>query len=487
MSPQTLPAQAEQLFRYLFEQASVGIALEDLEGKLLLANPALCSMLGYTEKELCDMSCSQFASPEDSQDDWALFQRLRAGLIDQYSLEKRYVRKDAAQLWGRLNVSILKNGDGGSSHLVFAFVEDITERKRAEEVLRESEERLRLAAHAGKMLAYEWDATTDKIVRSEGVTQILGEDEPTHTTGQHILSMIPPEDREKLNAAVAQLSPEKPYLQIRYRMIRSDGNVIWVDRSSRAYFDEQGRMLRMVGMLADITERKLAEEVLASVSRRLIEAQERERTRIARELHDDVGQRLALLNNELERLRQDFPDLGAEVHARIGALRKQTDELATDVQSMSHELHSSKLEYLGLLAAMTGFCKEFSEQQKVEIVFIHDEIPSGVPHEISLCLFRVLQEALQNAVKHSGVRHFDVKLQGSPAAIHLTVRDSGVGFDPALVRATQGLGLVSMQERVRLVKGTISITSRPQSDTVISVHVPLSAGTQTGLSASTGA
>jgi signal transduction histidine kinase len=246
-------------------------------------------------------------------------------------------------------------------------------------------------------------------------------------------------------------------------------------------------MLRMVGMLADITERKLAEEVLASVSRRLIEAQERERTRIARELHDDVGQRLALLNNELERLRQDFPDLGAEVHARIGALRKQTDELATDVQSMSHELHSSKLEYLGLLAAMTGFCKEFSEQQKVEIVFIHDEIPSGVPHEISLCLFRVLQEALQNAVKHSGVRHFDVKLQGSPAAIHLTVRDSGVGFDPALVRATQGLGLVSMQERVRLVKGTISITSRPQSDTVISVHVPLSAGTQTGLSASTGA
>jgi len=113
MSSQALPAQARQLFHYLFEQASLGIAVEDLEGKLLLANPALCSMLGYSEDELCGMNCSQFANPEDSQDDWALFQQLRAGVIDKYSLEKRYVRKDGAQLWGRLNVSLWRNGDGG--------------------------------------------------------------------------------------------------------------------------------------------------------------------------------------------------------------------------------------------------------------------------------------------------------------------------------------------------------------------------------------
>jgi PAS domain S-box-containing protein len=106
MSTQALPAQAKQLFRYLFEQASLGIAVEDLEGTLLLANPALCSMLGYREDELCGMSCSQFAHPEDSQDDWALFQQLRAGVIDKYSLEKRYVTKHGGQLWGRLNVSL---------------------------------------------------------------------------------------------------------------------------------------------------------------------------------------------------------------------------------------------------------------------------------------------------------------------------------------------------------------------------------------------
>src|SRR6267154_1462157 len=132
MSSQALPAQARQPFHYLFQQASLGIAVEDLEGKLLLANRALCSMLGYSESELLAMSCSQFASPEDSEDDWALFQQLRTGVIDKYSLEKRYVRKDGTQFWGRLNVSLL-TGSEGESPLVFAFVEDITERKRSEE------------------------------------------------------------------------------------------------------------------------------------------------------------------------------------------------------------------------------------------------------------------------------------------------------------------------------------------------------------------
>jgi PAS domain S-box-containing protein len=127
-----------------------------------------------------------------------------------------------------------------------------------------------MAAQAGRMLAYEWDAATDKIVRSEGVKQILGEDEKTRSTGQQILNMIPPGDRERLNAAIAQLSPEKPYLQIRYRMVRSDGNVIWVDRTSRAYFDERGKMLRIVGTIADITDRVRAEEALQESQRELL-------------------------------------------------------------------------------------------------------------------------------------------------------------------------------------------------------------------------
>ena len=1009
MSSQALPAPAKQLFRYLFEQASLGIAVEDLEGELLLANPALCSMLGYTEKELCGMSCSQFASPEDSQDDWALFQQLRAGVIDQYSLEKRYVRKDGNQLWGRLNVSLLKNGDGGPP-LVFAFVEEITERKLAEqelarsherfrlaveagksvgwewdiksgrdswfgdlgtmfgipsdrfvgrvedfygyvhpedrpivakavsdarqnripyaaeyrvvrrdgtvrwvsatgpfyydsngdaermvglaaditepkrvhEALRESEERFRLAAQAGRMFAYEWDATTDVIVRSAEVAQILGIGETAHITGQQMLAKVHPDDRERLLAAVSALSAEKPYLQVSFRMERSDGSVIWVERNSRAYFDKHGRLLRMVGMVADITERKRAEEALkrsesnyrlfvaqssegifcqelerpipvdlpedeqvqrilhesytaecndalarmygmspadfvgkrlaetldaqnpinieltrdyirggyrvvdrelhkvdpqgnpkvflnsmigivennmllrtwgiqrditdryqaeqarvhaeralreseqrfrlatqagkmyayewdvasdivvrseeyvkvlgfgdqpkqltrqqllarvhpddralftnsvdqlspenpttqiryrvsrsdgslvwleksaraffdeqgrmlrvtgmvvditerkraeealresedklrllldstaeaiygidlegrctfcnpaclqvlgykhvdellgknmhdlihhtradgslfpveecrifrafragegvhvdnevlwranktsfpaeywahpqqrgpevvgavvafiditqrrlaeaalANVSRKLIEAQEQERTRIARELHDDINQRLALLALEVEQLQQN----PFELESRAQGLRKRMADLSNDVQALSHDLHSSKLKYLGVVAGMKSWCKEFSERQKVKIDF-RSNVPSPLPRELGLSLFRVLQEALQNVVKHSGVKRVEVQLLEDRGEIHLVVCDLGKGFDLESALQGRGLGLISMRERVRLVEGTIAIDSKPMGGTTIHVRVPLEPG-----------
>ncbi len=168
-----------------------------------------------------------------------------------------------------------------------------------------------------------------------------------------------------------------------------------------------------------------------------------------------------------------------ELRSQMDELGKRTSEISTGVQSLSHELHSSKLEYVGLVSAMKGFCKEFGDKHKVKVDFDSQGVPRNVSREISICLFRVMQEGLQNALKHSGLRFFEVKLHGSPAEIHLIVRDSGVGFDPELAKDSQGLGLVSMQERVRLVKGTISITSRPQSGTEINVRVPLSAGAQT--------
>ena len=344
MSSQELSAPAKQLFQYLFEQASLGIAVEDIEGKILLANPALSSMLGYGDNELCGMNCSQFANAEDSEDDWALFQRLRDGIIDRYSLEKRYVTKDGGQLWGRLHVSLLKTGDG-ESPLVFAFVENIT-------------------------------------------------------------------------------------------------------------------------------ERKLTEASLANVSRRLIEAQEQERARIARELHDDIGQRVALLAVELQQIRQRPPEL-SDLPARIDELYRQISGIADDIQSLSHELHSSKLEYLGIVSAMRGFCQEFGGQQKVEIDFTSHDLPSPLSPDVSLCLFRVLQEALHNSARHSGVKRFEVQLWGSVDEVHLTVKDSGAGFDTEAAKARQGLGLISMEERLKLVKGTFLIESQPQRGTRIYARVPL--------------
>jgi PAS domain S-box-containing protein len=223
----------------------------------------------------------------------------------------------------------------------------------------------------------------------------------------------------------------------------------------------------------DITHRKHAEEALLGMSRKLIEAHEQERTRIGRDLHDDFVQRLALLAVELEGVQKDVPDSAVELGRRIGDLRNQTTEITNDVQLLSHELHSSKLDYLGIVGATKNFCKEFSERQMVEIDFQSHHLPSSLPTELSLSLFRVLQEALRNATKHSGVKHFEVRLWGSTGEVHLTVKDLGKGFDIEAARQGRGLGLTSMQERVRLLNGTIEIQSKPTGGTTIHVRVPL--------------
>src|SRR6202008_2796289 len=225
----------------------------------------------------------------------------------------------------------------------------------------------------------------------------------------------------------------------------------------------------------DITERKLAEVALANVSRRLIEAQEQERTRIGRVLADDIVQRLALLAVELQQLHDNSLIL-PKVRSRMGKLQKQTSEIATDIQSLSHELHSAKLQYLGIAGAMRGFCREFGEQQKVEINFQAHDLPSPLSPDISLCFFRVLQEALHNSAKHSGVRHVEVRLWGTSDEIHLTVKDSGTGFDREAAEKSRGLGLISMEERLKLVNGTLAIESQPRRGTTIHARVPFVSG-----------
>ncbi|HWY71929.1 MAG TPA: MASE1 domain-containing protein [Terriglobales bacterium] len=232
-------------------------------------------------------------------------------------------------------------------------------------------------------------------------------------------------------------------------------------------------------VLAALAEdRKLAAEALVSVSRRLIDAQEKERTRIARELHDDISQRVALVANELDQLQKKSDDVPAPVRTLLNELFGRTSEIANDLQSLSHELHSSKLEYLGITAAMRSFCKEFGKQQEVEIDFKSEGLPDSLDLNISICLFRVLQEALHNSAKHSGARHFEVRLWGTSHDIHLTVADSGVGFDGAALKQTEGLGLISMQERLKLLNGTFSIESQPKRGTTIHARVPLDLGEQ---------
>ena len=705
----------DQLFHDAFKASPIGIALENLEGQPLFVNPALCSMLGFSEEEMLTKHCVEFSPPEDAKKDWALFEQLRAGSIDHYSLEKRFIRQDGSLIWGRLTISLLNRrtsplvvamveditekrtvqetlelatkrmaavarcsrdfrylwanqgladlvqrplqeivgrpivevlgtelfkalrpyferalaGEnvtyeeevpypsigrrwisatytptldaGGTADGWVAVIVDITERKRAEEALRRSKGYLAEAQRLAHSGSWAWDVHTGDAFWSQEMFRILGYDpEKTSPSLSLFLARVHPEDRSQVEQAVKQettgldvdvvsdyrivlpsgaikhlhaiahpvmnesgevvevvgtsmdvterklaekalreseerfrlvantapvmiwmsgtdmlctylnqawldftgrsleqelgngwtegLYPgdlerwldvetkaveRRESYQMEYRVRRRDGEYRWILQSGVPRFNPDGSFAGYIGSAIDITERKLAEEAIALMSQKLIRAQEEERTRLARELHDDINQRLALLALNLESLKQSLPSSAAKLRQEIIAASKEVVDLGSDVQALSHHLHSSKLELLGLAAAATGFCRELSERQGVQIHFHSEDVPKDLSPEISLCLFRVLQEALQNAIKHSGSPHFQVSLRGAADEIELTVRDAGIGFDPKEAMNGRGLGLTSIRERLKLVSGDLSIDSQLQRGTTLQARVPL--------------
>jgi len=216
------------------------------------------------------------------------------------------------------------------------------------------------------------------------------------------------------------------------------------------------------------------EKGLADIGRRIIEAQERERSRIGRELHDNINQRLALALIDLDRLRQD-QQLQAEVRNRLNGVRIAISEVSNEIQALSHDLHSTKLEILGLVPAMKGMCRELSERLKIEIKFNSQDVPEALSKELSVCLVRVLQECLHNSLKHSGTRNIFVSLRATAKDLHLMVRDFGVGFDVRTAERGAGLGLTSIRERVRLEHGTVVMKSKAGAGTTIHACLPYKA------------
>jgi signal transduction histidine kinase len=244
-------------------------------------------------------------------------------------------------------------------------------------------------------------------------------------------------------------------------------------RMARLDSPDSGDAFNVLVLHEEITEQKQAEERLQDLRARLINAQEQERQRIARDLHDDLNQKMAMLSIELELLGQRFPMPADELRQRIRKLKEQIQEIVAGVQRLSYQLHPSNLETLGLVAAIRSLCNEVSEYQVMDVEFSHHSVPEAIHQDVALCLFRIVQESLSNAIKHSGARNVKVELIGNREEIHLTISDSGVGFNPEEIRGKGGLGLVGMQERLRLIGGELSIESQPGCGTLIDARVAL--------------
>jgi len=354
--------------------------------------------------------------------------------------------------------------------LIFGLVWQKARAKRAETQLRESEGRFRLVANTAPVMI--WTAGTDRNCSYVNKTWLDFTGRPLEAElGDGWVEGVHPDDSNRCLQTYTEAFNRRESFEMHYRVRRRDGEYRWVLGYGVPRFNSDGTFAGYIGSCVDITERKHAEESLATIGRRLIEAHEAERTWIGRELHDDINQRLALLAIELDRWSQHAST--NELTEQVRHARARITEIAEDVQGLSHRLHSSKLDYLGLATAAKSLCRELSEKTKVEIVFEHAGIPHTLSKEVSLCLFRVLQEGLQNAVKHSGVRSFTVDLQGTEESIELTVADFGNGFAEQEACTGHGLGLISMRERLQLVHGELSVKSQPGAGTTIRARVPL--------------
>jgi PAS domain S-box-containing protein len=358
----------------------------------------------------------------------------------------------------------------GEAGLVLGLLVTQIKRRRAEGLVREGEQRFRLLTDAMPVMVWMANAKNESVHANRAYLDFTGRPLEAEL-GTGWMERVHPDDLKRIQAIYLPASERREPFQTEYRLRRHDGEYRWVLVIGVPRFTLDGSFVGYIGSAMDVTVHKLAEAALSGLSRKLMEAHEEERSRIAGELHDDICQRLAALTMQLQSL--EHTQL-ADTHRAIRDLCKQTIDVTRDLQILSRQLHSSRLEYLGLATAAAGLCRELSEQQAVEIAFRHDDIPDDLPKDVALGLYRVLQEALNNAVKHSGVRRFAVSLHREENEIQLEVVDEGIGFDPNAAMRNHGLGLISIRERMSALHGDVVFESRPGAGTRVRARVPLS-------------
>ncbi|HUO34149.1 MAG TPA: PAS domain S-box protein [Candidatus Acidoferrum sp.] len=410
--------------------------------------------------------------PNGAAGERELFQKLSPGMLVLFPLTVE------AGLVGILGCAVVDRG-GSSLQVLLPQLKVVSQvcanafsRELGQKALFESEGRLRLMSEAAP--AFLWMSDRDgKISYLNRKIQEFTGASADKINGDGWFAFVHPEDSAIVHETKSRALQHHERFFSEYRLRRYDGDYRWMFEIENPRFSADGSFLGYIGSAVDVTEQKLAREALAKVGGQLIAAQEKERSHLARELHDDICQRLAMLSLRIEKATRGLSSGQLSVGEQLEQIWQQCSELTGDVQALSHELHPTILDNLGLVTAIRSFCREISEQSGVEIQFTVQDVPDALPREVSLSLFRVAQEALHNAVKYSGQKHLELNLRGVAGQLELEVVDRGVGFDVDRVSNSQGLGLVSMSERIHLLNGNIRIESKPNIGTRIHAVVPV--------------
>jgi PAS domain S-box-containing protein len=430
--------ESEERFRFLFDRSPAGMNIADQNGCFLRVNRAFCEFLGRTESELLTLSHRDVIHPDEMAE--VVENMARGGVRDSV---RRFIRKDGSTVWGYISAELIT--PPGRAAYWIAVIQDITAHTKAEERVHREWDLLRVVANENP--AYLWMASAKPPYRNSFVNRafaaFLGID--GNELGENWPEYVHPDDRPQVVEGFMRSAARGP----------------------------SGELRGFSGSVVDITELREAEEQVRRLSERLIRAHEDERGRIARELHDDLGQQIASLGMLLSGIKGEIPEERPVLRAKLEGVHSRLTEVASVVRSISHQLHPAALEYAGLSAAVRGLCKEFKTLTGVEAQFASEELFRDVPVAVGLSLYRVAQEALQNVAKHARTKRAEVLLRRTDGSLEMVVKDSGRGFDLKSRDKEGGLGLISMRERLRAAGGTLKIESVPGAGTRLTARIPL--------------
>jgi PAS domain S-box-containing protein len=470
--------ESEERLRLAAESAEAGLWGLDLATLVFWVTPRTRAIHGFDPGEVVTMDRFKASVHPDDQGlvEDVIERSVRA--TEPIQVEYRILKPGADGLrWvssrGRSHVS----PDGRAIRLMGVTL-DVSELKLAEKAAQASGARLRQGADLAGLGFLEMDFAAGLFIPDDRIRDLFGfpQDEVGMGAVGFWLKRLHPADRKRIMRVRSRLlRGEVEHFSIEYRYLHPERGEVWVHHlAGAARHDAGGATTRTYGVVRDITTRKRAEEDLHDLSRRLIGAHEEERAMLARELHDDLSQRLAVL--AIEAGRAELDGLTGPQAESMRALREGLVSASEDVHSLAYRLHPSVLEELGLLEALRAECEHRGRRHEFEVAINVDPLLPDMDRDVALCLFRVAQEALGNAARHAQASAVTVTLRNVDDGLLLMVADDGVGFDPEKRDARHHLGLASMRERTRLAHGTLDVESAPGRGTTVVAWVPMERG-----------